>query len=211
MRLRCRGSLPDKRLSRLGGHFRTTDRMDFVSTQPSGSQGASGRRRGAPTSLRGARATKQSILSLRDTMDCFADARNDEASAKIPLRRKRKNGCAINAMLAVQISPQKYSDFQKPQITGISIPVSLSQRGAARDRHGRWERDAVDAMGASDEGAWSRTVKSCGPDASTPASSLAEQHFREATVTRKPDHRGVRRKPLKPLRAGMPGVPVRPW
>jgi len=34
-----------------------------------------------------------------------------------------------------------------------------------------------------------RTAKSCGPDASTPASSLAEG-IREATVTNKPDHRG---------------------
>jgi hypothetical protein len=33
-------------------------------------------------------------------------------------------------------------------------------------------RDAVDAGGASDEGADLRTAKSCGPDASTPASSL---------------------------------------
>src|ERR1700722_17539310 len=33
-------------------------------------------------------------------------------------------------------------------------------------------RDAVDAGGASDEGACLRTAKSCGPDASTPASSL---------------------------------------
>jgi hypothetical protein len=35
----------------------------------------------------------------------------------------------------------------------ISLAVSFSQRGAARDRHGRWERDAVDAIGASDESA----------------------------------------------------------
>jgi hypothetical protein len=67
------------------------------------------------------------------------------------LRLKRKNGCANNVMLAVQISLQKFSGFQKPQITGISMAVSLSRRGAARDRHGRWERDAVDADGALDE------------------------------------------------------------
>ena len=35
-------------------------------------------------------------------------------------------------------------------------------------------RDAVDARGASDEGIGLRTAKSCGPDASTLASSLAE-------------------------------------
>ena len=49
-------------------------------------------------------------------------------------------------------------------------------------------RDAVDAGGAADEGADLRTAKSCGPDASTPASSLREAA--QATVTNKPDHRG---------------------
>jgi hypothetical protein len=50
-------------------------------------------------------------------------------------------------------------------------------------------RDAMDAGGASDEGAGLRTAKSCGPDASTPASSLRNTHP-QATVTRKPDRRG---------------------
>src|SRR5258708_6476351 len=50
--------------------------------------------------------------------------------------------------------------------------------------------DAVDAGCASDEGTDSRTAKSCGPDASTPASSL--RNHPQATVTRKPDHRGER-------------------
>jgi hypothetical protein len=48
--------------------------------------------------------------------------------------------------------------------------------------------DAVDAGGAADESAGLRTVKSCGPDASTPASSLREEA--QATETRKPDLRG---------------------
>jgi hypothetical protein len=48
----------------------------------------------------------------------------------------------------------------------------------------------MDAGGAADESAYLRTAKSCGPDASTPASSLTEEIFRAATVTRKPDHRG---------------------
>jgi hypothetical protein len=51
-------------------------------------------------------------------------------------------------------------------------------------------RDAVDAGGASDEGACPRTAKSCGPDVSTLASSLREEA--QATVTKKPDHRGER-------------------
>jgi hypothetical protein len=50
----------------------------------------------------------------------------------------------------------------------------------------------VDAGGASDEGACLRTGKSCGPDASTLASSSWEVSFLGATVTKKPDHRGER-------------------
>jgi hypothetical protein len=48
--------------------------------------------------------------------------------------------------------------------------------------------DAVDAGGAKDESACLRTAKSCGPDASTPASSW--RSYPPMTVTRKPDHRG---------------------
>jgi hypothetical protein len=66
-----------------------------------------------------------------------------------------------------------------------------------------------------------RTAKSCGPDAPTLASSFAEASRPDRART-KPyplddgDNKArspgrARRKPLKPLRAGMPGVPVRPW
>jgi hypothetical protein len=48
-------------------------------------------------------------------------------------------------------------------------------------------RDAVDAEGASDEGAGSRTAKSCGPDASTLASSFAgllvERRWQKSPIT----------------------------
>jgi len=44
-------------------------------------------------------------------------------------------------------------------------------KGAFRDRHGRWARDAMDARCAKDESAPLRTAKSCGPDAPTLASS----------------------------------------
>jgi hypothetical protein len=64
--------------------------------------------------------------------------------------------------------------------------------------------DAVDAGGATDESACRRTAKSCGPDASTPASSRRE-NIPPATVTRKPDRRGEHEISRKPLRAGMPG------
>ena len=67
-------------------------------------------------------------------------------------------------------------------------------------------RDAVDAGGASDEGAGLRTAKSCGPDASTLASSSREAKLLGGDGDKKARSPGrARRKPLKPLRAGMPG------
>jgi hypothetical protein len=47
-------------------------------------------------------------------------------------------------------------------------------RGAFRDRHERWARDAMDAGGALTKALSLRTAKSCGPDAPTLASSFAE-------------------------------------
>jgi hypothetical protein len=51
-------------------------------------------------------------------------------------------------------------------------------------------RDAVDVFAAKGRTARKRTAKSCGPDASTPASSWRRcSRIALATVTRKPDHR----------------------
>jgi len=49
---------------------------------------------------------------------------------------------------AVQPHLQKYFRSGLTQITSISLAV-LAHRGAFRDRHGRWERDAVDAAALS--------------------------------------------------------------
>jgi hypothetical protein len=53
-------------------------------------------------------------------------------------------------------------------------------------------RNAVDAGCALTKALSLRTAKSCGPDASTLASSSWEVSFLGATVTKKPDHRGER-------------------
>jgi hypothetical protein len=67
---------------------------------------------------------------------------------------------------------QKYSDFQKTQISCISIP-SRPPRGALAIVTDAG-RDAMDADGVTDENTRLRTAKSCGPDASTLVSSFAE-------------------------------------
>jgi hypothetical protein len=51
--------------------------------------------------------------------------------------RKKING------ITVQTTQQKYSASLLTQITG-SLRASRPARGAYRDRHGRWVRDAVD-------------------------------------------------------------------
>src|SRR6202790_3613927 len=50
-----------------------------------------------------------------------------------------------------------------------------------------------------------RTAKSCGPDASTPASSFADKYPQGDGDKKARSPGRARRKPLKPLRAGMPG------
>jgi hypothetical protein len=56
---------------------------------------------------------------------------------------KEKISFGINLIPPVQSHLRKYFRSLLTQITFISLAV-LSHRGAFRDRHGRWERDAVD-------------------------------------------------------------------
>ena len=86
------------------------------------------------------------------------------------LRVKSNFSNRIKLFLPVQSLPKKYSGFPKPQISFITPPSTpLEGRIAIVTDAGL---DAMDASGASDESANLRTEKSCGPDASTPASSL---------------------------------------
>jgi hypothetical protein len=80
---------------------------------------------------------------------------------------------AALVIFPVQPHLQKYFSFGVGQITSTT-PAVLSYKGALRNVINAG-RDAVDAGGASDEGVCLRTAKSCGPDASTPASSLRRQ------------------------------------
>jgi hypothetical protein len=54
-----------------------------------------------------------------------------------------------------------------------------------------------------------RTAKSCGPDASTPASSW--QKYLPMTVATKPGHQGELEAAVKTIAQGRPGVPVDLW
>jgi len=56
-------------------------------------------------------------------------------------------------------------------------------RGALRDRHGRWKRDAMDAA-CRETNDMTRTTKSCGPGAPMQVPRFAR--WRKATVTTKP-------------------------
>jgi hypothetical protein len=92
------------------------------------------------------------------------------------------------AIFAVQSRLQKYFVSLFARNSFIDSPSRPHKRGVSRSSR-TLGRDAVDAGGASDEGACLRTAKSCGPDASTLASSFAEQSV-QATVANKPGHRG---------------------
>src|SRR3954447_4070311 len=61
----------------------------------------------------------------------------------------------------------------------------------------------MDANDAADERCRTRTAKSCGPDASTLASSFVQKQSDGDKQARSPGR--SRRKPLKPSRAGVPG------
>ena len=86
-------------------------------------------------------------------------------------------------MLPVQSPLQKYSRSHLTQITSMSPAIPAQHRGAFRDRHERRAGDAMDAGGAADESVILRTAKSCGPDAPTLASSVAEVSARRRWQT----------------------------
>ena len=97
------------------------------------------------------------------------------------------------------------------KIPFLTYPKSHLYRLPSRPTEGRLAivtdagRDAVDAGGASDEGAFSRTAKSCGPDAPTLESSLWRQlrrrRWQESPVTGESTKETV-----KTIARGMPGV-----
>jgi hypothetical protein len=91
------------------------------------------------------------------------------------------------------------------QIISTSSPRPAPQRGA-RAIVTDAGRDAVDVSGAKDEGAGLRTAKSCGPDASTPASSLQGSASDGDKQARSPGR--ARSKPLKPLCRECRVIPV---
>ena len=71
----------------------------------------------------------------------------------------------------VQPLLKKYSGFPKAQIT-LYPPLSCPSERGVGHRHERWGGMRWTRGSAQDESAFLRTEKSCGPDASTPASSL---------------------------------------
>src|SRR5258708_1153485 len=108
----------------------------------------------------------------------------------------------------VQPHLQKYSCFVPTQITSLISP-SRPTRGAYRDRHGRWVRDAVDAAASGAHVARGRmmllrTVKSCGPDTPTLVSSWRSNL--PMTVAKEPGHRGEHEISRKTIACGNAGL-----
>jgi hypothetical protein len=67
---------------------------------------------------------------------------------QIRLRQKPHFPKRINAESIVQSSTQKYFALPVGQIIFRTSRHPAPARGAYRDRHGRWARDAMDALAA---------------------------------------------------------------
>jgi hypothetical protein len=107
----------------------------------------------------------------------------------------KKSSVAASGDLPDRLTPRyrvqpllkKYSDFPNTQISLYLSPSRPTEgRFAVVTNAGR---DAVDADSACDEGVCRRTAKSCGPDASTPASSWRINPRNDGG--KKADHRGA--------------------
>jgi hypothetical protein len=107
---------------------------------------------------------------------------NRQKPSKARKRRWRSIGGSSAAMRPttadlppVQSPLEKHFRSRPTQITLTTRPVPDPLRGAYRDRHERWVRDAVDANRRAQflrgRAAHLRTAKSCGPDAPTLAST----------------------------------------
>jgi len=89
---------------------------------------------------------------------------------------------------------------------GLLRAVPHPIRGALRDRHERWARDAVDVF-ARETNAPAWTAKPCGPDAPTLASSLRAKARRRRGLS-SPVPRGERGAAVKTIAQGMSVVPA---
>jgi hypothetical protein len=59
--------------------------------------------------------------------------------------REKNSLNSFNVIWVVQMGFEKYFASLRGQITGLFRAIPCPMRGAFRDRHGRWVRDAVDA------------------------------------------------------------------
>jgi len=138
--------------------------------------------------------------------------------------RMRQNAIfahGLNVIGAFKTIAENISLFQKIN-SGVWSAHPAAARGAYRDRHGRRQRDAMDAGSFTGRVLLPRTAKARGPDLPTLGSSFAVSRcrpYRTDTLRsarrrwlQSPVHRGERAdRPLKPIAQGRPdcfGGPV---
>jgi hypothetical protein len=88
---------------------------------------------------------------------------------KNPLREKTNFTGQFNPFCSFKPLRENISLFQNRE-SAVSSARPVSTRGALRDRHGRWKRDAMDAA-VCETSTPTRTAKSRGPDLPTLGSS----------------------------------------
>ena len=101
------------------------------------------------------------------------------------LRAKSNLLSGFNLICPVQSRLEKYCASRLTQITFISPLSCPSERGVGH-RHERWDGMRWTQGVLKTKALFLRTEKSCGPDASTLASSSWEASFLGATVAKKP-------------------------
>jgi hypothetical protein len=132
------------------------------------------------------------------------------------------------------VSSARVKNISLPRLveTVIEQTHPVPHRGAFRDRHGRRARDAVDAAAFARDGIAGQVERPVSDQQHADERRCCVRRSRvvltprrwrqgcgywvgptgrghnispQTTVAKKPGHRGARNKPLKPLRAGMPG------
>src|SRR5882724_2734197 len=123
------------------------------------------------------------------------------------IARRRANHFALSEVNSayVKASVQKYSSSVFRKCMVVSRPSRLRSRGALRDRHERWRRDAMDASARETNAfdADGQAVWSCPPDAGVKPCETIVARRRWLTS---PVHRGERGAAVNTIARGMPVV-----
>jgi hypothetical protein len=125
------------------------------------------------------------------------------------LRPNRKFLRLFKLILAVQFAREKYSALREPKSVA-SLYLSRPARGAYRDRHGRWARDAMDAVRheTNDAATYGEVAWSWRPDAGAKSRRAPVLRGDGGKRARSPRRARISRNTIAQGRPDDPPVPV---